>query len=306
MRTAGVFVATALVFAIGAAPARADGTKAWAAAKQGLPSDTRFVVGIDVAAIHKSQLFAQYYPKLIAKQDAASALATMKAACNVDPTQALQGVVVAFGADPDDGAVYVSLAGIDRAKLSSCLSAAVANNDQTVKVTVKNDGNVTEVTKGDTTNYFGWIGKDVVVLPYKSSDKASIARWSTGKGAFAKSVAGKLLARTSTSGVVWFAGEKPKAADLGADFKTGYGVIKYDGAMYDADLHGQMGTADAATTFVTQATAQLEQGKKLAAVSPSLNSVLNAIRLGNADTDVSVKAKVTELDLINVLAMVAP
>lgn len=291
--------------AIGVAPAHAD-NKAWAAAKAGLPADTKLVVGFDLAAIRKSQLFQQYYPKLIAKQDAASAIAAMKTACHVEPTQALQSAVIALGPDPDDGAVYVALSGLDRAKVSSCLATAVANGDTSVKVTVKNDGNLTEVTKGDTTTYFGWLGKDIVVLPYKSGDKASIAKWSANKGAFAKSEAARLLAKTSTAGVIWFAGEKPKSAEIGADIKTGYGVIKYGGMLYDADLHGQMPTADAAAAFVTATRGQLDQGKKLAVVSPQLNAVLSAIVISNVDTDVVVKAKVGESDLLGVLAMVAP
>lgn len=305
MRIAGLFVATALVVAIGVAPARAE-NKAWAAAKAGLPSDTKAVVGLDIATIRKSQLFLQWYPKLIAKQDAASAIAAMKAACNIEPTQALQSAVIALGPEPEDGAVYLALANLDRAKVSSCLATAVANGDKSVKVSVKNDGNVTEVTKGESTTYFGWIGKDIVVLPYKSSDKASIAKWSANKGAFARSEAARLLGKTSTSGVIWFAGEKPKSADLGAEIRTGYGVIKYGGMIYDADLHGQMATADAAAAFVTATRAQLDQGKKLAVVSPQLNAVLNAILISNADADVVIKAKVGESDLLGVLAMLAP
>ncbi|HEY0194879.1 MAG TPA: hypothetical protein VGC42_27390, partial [Kofleriaceae bacterium] len=183
--------------------------------------------------------------------------------------------------------------------------AAVANGDKTASIKIKNDGNITEVTKGDTTNYFGWIGKDVLVLPKKSGDKSAIARWTSGKGAFAKSDAARLLAKTTTTGAVWFAGDKPKGADLGgADFQTGYGAIKYGSAMYDVELHGQLATAASATAFVANTKQQLEQGKKLAAVSPQLNNVLNAVFITSADTDVSIKAKIGESDLLGVLALI--
>lgn len=57
MRTAGILAALALSTAALSAlhgQARADTARAWAAAKAGLPADTKIVVGVDIAADRKS------------------------------------------------------------------------------------------------------------------------------------------------------------------------------------------------------------------------------------------------------------
>ncbi|HEX4423293.1 MAG TPA: hypothetical protein VH165_35530 [Kofleriaceae bacterium] len=322
MRTAGISAAVALsvvsVVSLAALPAGADTSKAWSAAKAGLPADAKIVVGIDLAAIQKTQLFVTYYPKLLAKKDAAQVINMMKTSCKLDPLTVLAAVVVATAADSDDGAAYVAFSGVDKAKLSTCLQAAVQNNDKDTKVTIKNDGNVSQITKElihhdgsaapatDTmTTFVGWVGKDVLVVPFKASDKAAVARWMGGKGAFAKSDLGKSLAKVNTSAAVWGAGEQTKELQPGVTIKGGYGAIKLAGGSIDADVHAVMQSASAATSLAATATTQLDQAKQAGMLSPAINSVLSAVKISTANDEIVVKAVATEKDLLGLIEFAA-
>src|SRR5262249_46509994 len=135
--------------------ARADVSRAWTAAKAGLPADTKLVIGVDVAAVQKTQLFATYFPKVRDKPEAAKVLDATKDGCKLDPMAIIQSVVVATAEDQEDGVMYVATTGVDKAKLSSCLVATAKTDDKDAKIAIKSTGNVTEVTKGDETAFFG-------------------------------------------------------------------------------------------------------------------------------------------------------
>src|SRR5262249_19291653 len=118
--------------------ARADASRAWTAAKAGLPAETKLVIGVDVAAIQKTQLFATYYPKLHDKPEAAKVLDAIKEGCKLDPVAIVQSVVIAAADDQEDGAIYVATTGVDKAKLSSCLAATAKTDDKNAKIAIKN------------------------------------------------------------------------------------------------------------------------------------------------------------------------
>src|SRR3954466_2762200 len=176
MRTAGILAVLALSTAAVPGQARADTSRAWPAAKAGLPADTRVVVGVDVTTIQKTQLFATFYPKLHDQPEVARVLDAVKTGCKIDPLAVIQGVVVALTADHDDGVLYVALSGVDRNKLASCLSSAAQAGDKPAKVAIKQTGNITEVSrpgpdgkdgkdgKDSETGYFGWVGSNVLVV----------------------------------------------------------------------------------------------------------------------------------------------
>src|SRR5690349_17886579 len=96
MRTAGILAALALSIAALHGQARADTSRAWAAAKAGLPADAQVVIGIDVATVQKTQLFATFYPKLRDQPEFAKVLDAIKDGCKIDPLAVIQGVVVAL------------------------------------------------------------------------------------------------------------------------------------------------------------------------------------------------------------------
>jgi hypothetical protein len=307
MRTAGIFAATALSFAAVAAAsgrAHADASRAWAAAKAGLPADAKFVFGLDVTALQKTQLFATYYPKLRDTPDSAKILGQVKDACKLDPVAIIQGVVVAMSSDQHDGAAYVSFAGVDKAKLSSCIQLITQADHQDVKVTVKQDGNITEVSKGADTAFFGWIGKDVVVVSLHAQDKAALVKWMGGKGALAKSDLGKVVAKVNTSAAIWGATTADKELDAGITVKGGYGTVTYAKGNVAADIHATMASPGDATKMATMTGSQLDAAKQSGQLPPDLNAVLGAITVSADGDQVRIKASVGEKELLGALSVV--
>jgi hypothetical protein len=284
-------------------PARADITKAWAAAKASLPADTKAVIGIDITALQKSELFKALIAQMMGS-DGRAKLDAMKAACKVDPLTALQGVVIALGDARDDGAAFLALNGVDRTKASACLQVAAANGDKTAKVTITQDGPLTQIGVGTSLKYVGWIGKDVVVIPLKSDDKAAFAKWAGGKGAFAKSSAQKSVGKANTQAAVWFAGDKPTSIDLGMPVTGGYAGVTVGNAKVGVDAHIKMTTASDASTLANGIKTQLEQGKKAAeGQMPSIAAVFSAVTVTQASDEIAIKANVNEPDLAQVIGM---
>ncbi|MBA3538583.1 MAG: hypothetical protein H0T79_03065, partial [Deltaproteobacteria bacterium] len=88
--------------------AHADVSKAWAAAKDNLPSNTRAVLSVDVAAAVKSPTFAKVLAAVLAKEpEFREGLAVLKSACKIDLVAAVNGVVVAGDPENDKGVVYL-------------------------------------------------------------------------------------------------------------------------------------------------------------------------------------------------------
>jgi hypothetical protein len=292
--------------------ARADNARAWNAAKAGLPAETKVVVSIDVAAIQKSQLFTTFYPKLLEKAEYAKAMDAMKSACKIDALAAVQGVVFASD-NNDDGALYVALSGIDRTKLSSCFQALIPKvMDKPLKVTVKQDGNITEATdgSGEAPRYFGWVGKDVLVVPFHAETKAAVNKWMGGKGALAKSVVGKKIAKVNTSAAVWGAGEAAKEVQPGVNMTGAYGTVAYAKGNFDVNVRAVIENAAQASTMTTAAQKQLDEAKGTALAPPAITSVLKTITVTQDKDEVVIKSNVPEADLMSAvnlaLAMMGP
>jgi hypothetical protein len=306
MRTVGLLVAAGLsLVSVALWPAReahAD-SKAWTAAKAGLPADAKLVIGVDFAAIQKTQLFTTYYPKLRDKPEVAKVLDSMKATCKLDPLTTVLGVVVAMSDDQSEGAVYLAITGADRAKLSSCLQSAGQAANQGAKVSITQDGAITTLTEATDTSFFGWIGKDVVVVATKAKDKASLIKWMGGKGALAKTELGKTLAKVNTGAPLWGAGEHTKELQPGITTKGGYGSVTFANGNLAADIHGVMASADQATTMAGTANKQLTEAKASGSLPAPIVGLLKAVTVTPAKDEIVVKANVIEKDLMVVLAM---
>jgi hypothetical protein len=306
MRTAGIFAAIALSLAsLHVGHARAEPSKAWTAAKAGLPADAKIVIGVDLAAIQKTQLFAALYPKLLAKADASKVIESVKTACKIDPLAAVQGLVVATSADQQEGAVYLAISGIDRAKLSSCLSLAVQGMaDKNTKISVKQDGNVTQVSDGKDTAFVGWAGKDVLVVSTHERDKPSLLKWMGGKGGLAKSDLGKRIAKVNTSAALWGAGEGDKELQPGITAKGGYGAVTLSKGNLDTDLHAVLATADQAKTMANTAKQQLDAAKLAPQLPPGVGAMLKTVTVTAANEEVVFKGSFVEKDLLSAIEFV--
>jgi hypothetical protein len=301
MRTVALLVAVGL--SLVPLHARADASRAWAAAKAGLPADAKVVIGVDFGAIQKSQLFATYYPKLRDKPEVSKILESMKTTCKLDPLTTVQGIVVATSGDQNEGAVYLSIAGVDRARLSSCLQTAGQAVDKTAKVSIVQDGNITALTENTDTSFFGWVGKDVIVVSTRGKDKASLLKWMNGKGGLARSELGKSLAKVNTSAAVWGAGETTKEIQPGITARGGYGSVSFANGNVNADVHGVMASPAQATTMASTANKQLVEAKQGGGVPPQIAAMLKAVTISAAKDEVIVKASVVEKDLMAVLAL---
>ncbi|HET7506226.1 MAG TPA: hypothetical protein VFK02_34640 [Kofleriaceae bacterium] len=313
MRIAGIVAATALL--VVSHRAHAEG-RAWAAAKAGLPADTKLIVGVDVAAFQKSQLFATLYPKLLEKADASKLIDTVKDACKIDPLAAMQAVVVATSSDRENGAVYIALAGTDRTRLSTCLQAAAQKHldasdkparpekqDKVATVSVKQSGNITELSDGHDTVFLGWSGKDVLIVSLHAQDRPSLVKWMGGKGALVRSELARSIARTNTSATMWGASEVSEQIQDGVTVKGGYGAVKLANGNLDADVHAVMGSAAQATTMATTIHKQIDEARQGGQMPPGLISMLKTVTVAAASDELVVTAHLLEKDLLSVLSM---
>ena len=251
----------------------------------------------------------------------------MKAGCKLDPLTAISGIVVAFTADQDEGAAYVALSGVDRAKLSTCVQlvaqgaldhAAAASKDggkdagkdggkdagkaPPTRATVAQDGNVTAVTAGPSTAYFGWVGKDVVVVATRTADRAALARWLGGKGALAKADLGKTLAKVNTGAAVWGAGESGKDIQPGVTLARAFGAVAIAGGGLTADVHAVLATPAMAQTVVTVLQAQVDAAKQSTLPAP-IPTVLGGVSVAATGEEVVVKVSATDKDATSLLGM---
>lgn len=292
-----------MALSVTAVHAHAD-SKAWNAAKAGLPADAQIVIGVDVTAIQQTQTFSALFPKLREKPELAAMFDALKDSCKVDPLTAVQGVVVAMPVDQSDGAVYLSIAGIDRTKLGECMKVA-SEHDKGPKLTVKQTGNITEMTKDKETSFLGWIGKDVVVVSFHATDKPSLLKWMGGKGALGKSAVGKVLGKVNTSATLWGVVDGDKELQPGITAKRAYGAVTFAKGKLDADLHAVLASAADATTIAGVANQQIADLNKAGAGGgpPQVLAMLKTVKVATANDEVVVKASVVEQDLLAVIAM---
>jgi len=305
MRIAGIVTAIALSLAVLHGSARGDTARAWAAARAGLPADAKFVFGLDVAALQKTQLFATYYPKLREDPSAAQKLDAVKDLCKLDPVAIVQGIVVGMSSDQQAGAAYVALTGVDRAKLSSCLQLVFQAGQKDVKISVKQAGNFTEITRGSETAYLGWIGRDVFVVSLHAEDKAALVKWMGGKGALAKTDLGKTLAKVNTAAALWGGGQADKEIEPGVTVHGGHGAVTYAKGNVSADIHAAMTNADEAVKMAASVNGQLGMLKHAPQLSPEVVAVLTAVTITADKDQVRIQASLGEKDLLGALAFAA-
>ena len=280
--------------------ARADASKAWAAAKTGLPGDAKLVVGVDVAAIQKTQLYAAVFPTLRDKADVGKVLDTLKARCKIDVLAVVQGAVLATAEDSSDGAIYLAITGVDRAAVGKCIQ--VADQDKASTISVKQDGSFTEVTEDGQTSVFGWIGKDVIVVSLRPQDKPSLLKWMGGKGALSKAPINKSLAKVNKAAALWGAGDGDKEIEPGTTAKGFYGAVTFAKGNLGADLHAVMETPAQAATVATATQGKLAAIKQgTAGPSPKLGDMLNGVAITTSNNEVLVKASFVENDLVSAI-----
>jgi hypothetical protein len=266
--------------------ADADPARAWAAAKDNLPAQTAIVIGADLTAIAKSQMFSQLLPLALAKEpDAQKLFETIKTTCKIDPLTSL----------------------LDQPKLTKCFEdVAKVSGGKAAKLTVKKVGAVTEISMDNDKAYVGWVGSDVLVIGTEPRDKAALEKWVGQKGGLAKSPVGKLAAAANTKGAVWGASSVVKELEPGMKMKSAYGALTIAGGNLTIDLHPTLDSAKAATDAVAKANAQIAQLSGTGGLTPGLKTMLQQISVKATGPDVTVKASVAEKELMSFLPMLVP
>src|SRR4051812_46117478 len=220
MRTRSLVLA-ALVCLFPLHAARAGSNDAWTAAKANLPKDTMVLLGLDLAQLQKSSLWSLGFPLILSQQpDIKAALDTVKASCQLDPLKIITGLVIGTDANQQHGAIYISVTGLDQAKLTSCFQVVAKG-----KPTIKTEGKITELSSGDKTLYLSWIGTNVLVLPFELGNKADLGTWTAGAKALTKSKVARSMGKVNTSAAVWAVSAVPKDLDDNQKMKGGYGAI---------------------------------------------------------------------------------
>jgi hypothetical protein len=289
--------------------AEADAARAWAAAKDNLPSATAVVIGADLGAITKSQIWNMFLPLALSKEpDAQKLLETIKTSCKVDPMTAIQGVVYATDADRKQGAIYLSLgAGLDQPKLTKCFEEiARSNGAKDAKLSVKKTGAITELALDpDRKAYVSWIGTDVLVIPSDIRDRAVLEKWIGGKGGLAKSPLAKIHTAANTKGALWGATSIEKELDPGMRMKSAHGALTVAGGNLVIDLHTTLDSPKAAADAVAKARDQIS---KVAAgpVPSAVKTMLQQVSIKAAGAEISISASVPEAEVLGMLSLLGP
>ncbi len=288
-------------------PSLAGPTKAWTAAKAGLPADTAVVVSVDVTAIAKSATFTKLFPIMLDKSDdAKSALDLVKTTCGIDAVTAFKSLAVGLNSTQDDGAVFVQVApDLTAAKLVGCLKDVAKSkgaSDKVDAITVTTAGGITELAAGDKHIVFGWVGGDVLVfVPKHVEDKAALKTWMGG--GFAKSPAAKVVGKVNTNASVFVASSIGKAVDATHNMTQGYGWLNLASGNLSIEFHGDFGDAAAAKTLASDASNQLDQVRKNPPL-PSLADMLKNVSVASAGTEIVGKATVVEKDFADLMILV--
>src|SRR5438067_5340540 len=152
------------------ATAHADPSRAWAAARVNLPVRTEIVAAFDVATLANRRVLAPL--RNFVSADAAAALRR----CKLDPATAVEAIVIASSGD--DGAAYLALGSVDRAKLAACpaaVASALGLGNHPIAITQR--GDIMDIESGSQHSYVGWLTDTIAVLPFDKSSPAALARW---------------------------------------------------------------------------------------------------------------------------------
>lgn len=272
-------------------PAGADVSKAWQAAKDNLPDTIPAIGAVDIAAVVKQPAFGKLLD--LAKKeerDIREGLALFKSACNLDPTQVVDGVVIA--GDPngkdDDIMVFIQLK-IDRAKASTCLESLLRTAEKRKQVTVQQTGIFTEITVGQDTAHFAWVDKAVVAFNVDPMKKARLERF-VGKQGLAKAPVGSLFGKLDLKATAFGAIKLTKPLDREMPFTAAYGNLTLAGTTASATLVGTATDAGTASKWVTEVKREITRTAGRDRTPAVAKKILGSIGLTSAGADVTLKA----------------
>ena len=283
--------------------AEADTTKAWAAAKDNLPTNTRVIGGLDVAAAVKTPSYAKLFSTLVkSERDFEKGYEMIKKGCGFDPATVVDGVVLAGTLDHGPGVAFVQLT-IDRAKATTCIEGALqmvlrAQGEKPMKIAVKADGIFTSFSVGHDAIWVAWVASDVVAIAFKPENKPKLEAWIGQKG-FAKSELAAQVAKADTKALAWgaFTFDKPIDKDMTA--LAGYGALTLAKGTVTGAIHATFPDAKAASATVAKAQKEIEKDQTRKRTPDSAKRMMKAITFSSTGSEAVVKGSVPEADLLD-------
>lgn len=278
--------------------AHADYSKAWAAAKDNLPTNTRAILVGDVALATKTSTFNTILPLILSEEkDFEQGLALIKGSCKIDALTAVSGFVLAADPENEKGVVYLQLSGLDRPKLETCITNVLKLIGEK-NATVKKDGQFTEVSNGHDSVYFAWVTADVIAITIDPDKKADLQVWFGQKGSFAKSPVQALLSKVDVKAPAWGAVSLTKPLDDNdMPVTTARGSMSFGAGTIAGEIVGTLESPVKAAATIAKI--KKDQAKELARKSTpaAVKKVIKALTFKAAGSDVSMKGKVSEKDL---------
>ena len=289
-----------------ATPAFAGPTKAWVAAKTAMPADTSVAIAVDVTALSKSKTFQKLLPPLLASdKDMKQGLDELKATCKLDPLVAIKSLVVGLDATQSDGAVFMDVAGLNPAKLQTCLqqiAKAKGKEAKAASVQVKTVDHITEMSNEGKHLYFGWVGTDVLVLvPKHLDDRDALKAWMGG--GFGQGALSKTVEKVNTNSVLFIASIVGKVLDANYTIKQGFGWLTMERGKLFAKVNADLGSTASAKAVVAQTNGDLEQLRKNPPL-PKVDELVKNVTISQSGSEVVMTGSAAEKDFAEMLSLV--
>lgn len=275
---------------------------AWAAAKGVLPASPLAVIGGNVGTIKSSTIFQQLTSAALAQSsDAKQKLDQLKADCNIDVKDAVQGFVVAFD-EAQKGVVFVSLKGVDPIKINECITKVSIKEKKPVTIGKPDAQGIVEYS-GAGKLYVAFLPKSVIAIATEPKDKAQLQKWISDKGIDSKTELGRALANVNTNAALWGAAAKSQKLEEGMNMKAVYGSADLASGTLSADVRVVLANAKEATDATAKAIQGLEDAKKGNQIPPHLAGLAKSIKISAQGPELQVKGSMPEAEVLGLIGM---
>jgi hypothetical protein len=293
-----------VIFAVTHFSSASAETRAWEAAKSRLPGKLMTVMSADVDQLRTSAVLQALLPEVTARHEHVGKLIERaKTDCGIDVTTAVTGVVVAIG-DDERGAVLVSLAGLNEAKVTACLKK-IGKADKKVVTAKKLRGPLGIVeysAKGSTQRWLAaWPAKDVMAFATEPGDRALLEAMLGGAGVSGD--LGTAISRFDRNLAAWGAIASDSFFEPDAKMKAGYATLAL--AAGQATVQASFvfhSTADAAKNGADM---KKQFGKKTSSTvfPPELVKLMNSIEVKHVGDTVSLRVTLPDADILALLRL---
>ncbi|MDB4960339.1 MAG: hypothetical protein JWP01_338 [Myxococcales bacterium] len=261
-----------------------------------LPIDSEVVVSLDAEQLRGSEIWRMLEPKLWASMG--SSLAAFKVECGFDPVATVRGITIAAkGLKQDKPDAVVVVSGIDRARLTECMTRTSKTGEK--GIAIDKDGVITMGNPQD--------GRVALAFVDASTVVAQVGALASHDGLFAILKSGaplrkspafvELIGQVNLEASLWTVvnGNSSlfeQAASLGVKPKAIFGSVGLTKGL-DASLRFRLSTPQEAQSITTMAQGQLSMAVNF----------FEKLEITQDNADVVVIAVMTEAQLQNVVSL---